>query len=73
MTCKVCDGQMNKIKTDLPFKIRETAIIIIKELPVLRCSNCREYLIEDSVIEKVDKILEKANKAAELKIVYFAA
>ena len=70
--CHQCSGQINKVKTDLPFKITETSIII-KELPVLRCSNCREYLIEDSVMEKVDRILEKANKTAELKIVYFAA
>ena len=73
MTCHLCGGHMNKAITDLPFKISETSIIIIKDLPVLQCADCREYLIEDSVMEKVDKILDKADKTAELEIVSFAA
>ena len=73
MKCHQCSGQMNKVKTDLPFKITETSIIIIKGLPVLQCDDCREYVIEDSVMERVDGILDKADKAAELAIVSFAA
>ena len=73
MTCHLCRGQMKKVVTDLPFKISETSIIIIKDLPVLQCVDCREYLIEDLVMEKVDKILDKADKTAELEIVSFAA
>ncbi len=72
MKCHQCSGQMNKVKTDLPFKITETSIII-KGLPVLQCDNCREYVIENSVMERVDGILDKADKAAELAIVSFAA
>ncbi len=72
MTCHLCSGQMNKAKTDLPFKITETSIII-KGLPVLRCDDCREYVIEDSVMERVDGILDKADKTAELAIISFAA
>ena len=62
---------MNKVKTDLPFKITETSIIIIKGLPVLQCDDCREYVIENSVMERVDGILDKADKAAELAIISF--
>ena len=72
MTCHLCRGQMKKVVTDLPFKISETSIIIIKDLPVLQCVDCREYLIEDLVMEKVDKILDKADKTAELEFVSFA-
>ena len=73
MKCHLCGGQMNSTTTDLPFKISETSIVIIKGLPVLQCSDCQEYLIEDSVMEQVDKILERADKTAELEIVAFAA
>jgi len=31
--------------TDLPFKINEDTIVIVKGLPVLQCTNCLEYLI----------------------------
>lgn len=47
MTCHLCSGQMNKVKADLPFKIGETAVIIIDGLPVLQCDDCQEYIIED--------------------------
>lgn len=73
MTCHLCGGQMNNVRTDFPFKISETAIIVIKGLPVFQCADCHEYLIEDAVMEQVDKILDKADKTAELEIVSFAA
>jgi YgiT-type zinc finger domain-containing protein len=59
--------------TALPFKIGETAIVIVKELPVLQCENCGEYLLEDAVMGRVDQILEKIDVAAELEIIRYAA
>jgi YgiT-type zinc finger domain-containing protein len=73
MTCYNCGGKLEKIITDLPFKVRYNAIVIIKKLPVLQCQNCHEYLIEDSVMEKVDYILDKVDKTAELEILSYAA
>lgn len=73
MTCYNCGGKLEKILTDLPFKVRHNAIVIIKKLPVLQCQNCLEYLIEDSVMEKIDYILDKVDDTAELEILSYAA
>jgi len=72
MNCHNCGGKLEKVITDLPFKIGDNSIIIIKKLPVLQCQNCNEYLIEDSVMEKVDDILNKVDRTAELEILSYA-
>jgi YgiT-type zinc finger domain-containing protein len=73
MKCQVCGGDMRALVTDLPFKTRENAIVILKELPVLQCVNCQEYIIEDVVMARVESILNKAGSTAELEVVRFAA
>jgi YgiT-type zinc finger domain-containing protein len=70
--CHNCGGELEKIITDLPFKVRTDSIVIIKNLPVLQCYNCHEYLIEDPVMEKMDSILEKIDKTAELEVLNYA-
>jgi len=72
MNCNKCGDKLERIITDLPFKIENGGIIIIKELPVLQCPNCNEYLIEDSVMKKVDEILEHTDKTAEVEILSYA-
>ena len=73
MRCYKCGGNLEKIITDLPFKVRGNSIVIIKKLPTLQCQNCNEYLIEDGVMEKVDHILNNIDKTAELEILNYAA
>jgi len=72
MICHNCGGKLEKVITDLPFKIRHHCIVIIKGIPVLQCQNCSEYLIEDSVMEKIDRILDKIDRTAELEILSYA-
>jgi len=72
MNCHSCGESLEELITDLPFKIGSDSIIIIKKLPVLQCKNCSEYLIEDSVMEKVDSILNKVDRTAELEIFSYA-
>ena len=64
---------MTAMKTDLPFKVREAGIVILKWLPVLQCGKCPEYLIEDAVLAHVDQILQRVDAAKELEIVVYAA
>lgn len=73
MMCHVCGSKMTKRVTDLPFKLTEGAIVIIKQLPVIQCTNCAEYLMEDRVMTSVEKILAKVDGSAELEIVKYAA
>jgi YgiT-type zinc finger domain-containing protein len=73
MKCHVCGAAMGPLITSLPFKVSESTIVILKDLPVLSCGNCSEFLIEDTVMERVESILQLANTSAELEIVHYAA
>jgi len=73
MKCTVCGAAMHPVTTDLPFKLSETHIVIVKQLPVLQCGACHEYLIEDAVMAKVDGVLKRADRTAELEVVRYAA
>jgi YgiT-type zinc finger domain-containing protein len=73
MRCTVCEGDLATTKTDLPFKVAETAIVILKDLPVLACERCPEYLLEDVVLSRVDAILARVDRSAELEIIRYAA
>ena len=73
MKCSVCGSKLSHMITDLPFKVSDQAIVILKGLPVLQCDNCGEYVLEDSVMTRVEDILQKADAAAELEVIRFAA
>jgi YgiT-type zinc finger domain-containing protein len=64
---------MSPIITDLPFKLSEERIVILKQLPVLQCGACREYLIEDVVMARIDTMLARADSIAELEVIRYAA
>lgn len=71
MKCQVCGSNMQKIKTDLPFKANISTIVIMKALPVYQCENCSEYLIKDDVMVKVENILENVDAASELEVIKY--
>lgn len=73
MKCTVCGAELKAKSTDLPFKVRDTGIVIVKSLPVLQCGNCPEYLIEDTVLGRVDQILANVETGSELEIIRYAA
>ncbi len=64
---------MKNVITDLPFKVSESTIAILKELPVLQCENCTEYMFDDSVMRRVEEILRSVDASAELEVIKFAA
>lgn len=73
MKCHMCGSMMQAVITDLPFKLGEKTIVILKDLPVMQCERCSEYLLDDPVMERVEDILAKVDAAAELEVVRFAA
>jgi YgiT-type zinc finger domain-containing protein len=73
MTCHICGGKLERLITNLPFKVDDNSIVIIKDLPVLQCRNCSEYLIEDAVMERIDAILSHVDTVAELEILRYVA
>lgn len=73
MKCHVCGSTMQAVITDLPFKLGEKTIVVLKDLPIMQCASCSEYLLDDPVMERVEEILAKVDAAAELEVVRFAA
>ena len=71
MKCYVCGNKLVKAINYIPFKVSHRTIAIIKDLPVMECPNCKEYLIEDSVMERVESILNGIDDETELEIVNF--
>jgi YgiT-type zinc finger domain-containing protein len=64
---------MKPFVTDLPFKVTDITIVVLKGLPVIQCERCSEYLLEDKVMRRVDALLLRINKSAELEVIKFAA
>ena len=73
MKCSVCGGDLSPATTDLPFKVSNTTIVILKDLPIIQCAKCPEYLIVDEVLRRVDEILARVEGGTELEIVRYAA
>jgi len=73
MRCRVCGSKLHSTRTDLPFKVTERTIVILKQLPVMQCDRCSEYSIEDAVFARVEDLLRTADTSAELEIIPFAA
>lgn len=73
MRCTSCRAELRTTQTDLPFKVNQTAIVILKNLPVLQCVKCPEYLIEVEVLRRVEEILARVEGGTELEIIRYAA
>ncbi|MBZ0169770.1 hypothetical protein MELA_01811 [Candidatus Methylomirabilis lanthanidiphila] len=73
MKCHICDGEVKGATSDMPFKLEANRIVIFKNLPVLQCDQCGEYLLEDAVMKRVEEMLDRIDASAELEIVRYAA
>ena len=62
MKCRVCGGMLSATTTDLPFKVSDRTIVILKQLPVAQCERCSEYLIADAVFARVEVLLSKVDR-----------
>ena len=73
MRCRVCTGQMESRITDLPFKVGEFSIVILRSLPVLQCRQCGETELEQTTMSRVDQLLAAVDVSAELEVIRYAA
>lgn len=73
MRCYNCGENLEKVFSDMPFKVSNESVVIIKRLPVLQCSNCQEYLLEDPVMQRVEEKLSNVSTTAELEILKYVA
>ena len=73
MRCYNCGENLEKIFSDMPFKVSNESVVIIKRLPILQCPNCQEYLLEDPVMQRVEEKLSNVSTTAELEILKYVA
>ncbi len=73
MKCRVCGGLLEARVTDLPFKIGDSTIVILKALPVLECRQCGDTELEHATMARVDLLLGAVDKSAELEVIRYAA
>jgi YgiT-type zinc finger domain-containing protein len=73
MRCRVCGGQLESRITDLPFKIGDFSIVILRSLPVLQCRQCGETELEQATMSRVDQLLADVDASAELEVIRYAA
>lgn len=73
MKCRTCGAKMKRGVTDLPFKVGQFCVVIVKRLPVIQCISCNDYALADTVMAKVEKILKSTDRSAELEVVQYAA
>ena len=64
---------MKRKPTDLPFKISDHKIFILKDLPVYLCDSCGEILIEHKIMKKLKCIFKKTKNYIELEVIKYAA
>lgn len=73
MRCRVCGGLLEERVTDLPFKIGESSIVVLKALPVLQCRQCGDTELADQTMRRVEQVLAGVDTASELEVIRFAA
>jgi YgiT-type zinc finger domain-containing protein len=59
--------------TDLPFKVGDTTIVVVRVLPVLQCRQCGETELDDTAMATVDRLLAGVDGSAELEVIRYAA
>ena len=73
MRCRICAGVLEPRVTDLPFKIGDSSIVILRSLPVLQCRQCGDTELEQATMSRVDQLLAAVDESAELEIIRYAA
>ena len=73
MRCRVCGGLLEARVTDLPFRVGDTLIVIVRSLPVFQCRQCGETELDATAMARVDDLLARADRSAELEVVRYAA
>ena len=73
MRCRACGALLAPRVTDLPFKLADTTIVILKALPVLQCPQCGGTELDQATMSRVDQLLRGVNRSAELEVIQYAA
>src|ERR1019366_8557184 len=72
MRRRICGGLLESRVTDLPFKIGDSSIVILRSLPVLQCRQCGDTELEQATMTRVDQLLDAEDGSAELEVIRYA-
>jgi YgiT-type zinc finger domain-containing protein len=64
MRCRVCGGSQERRVTDLPFKVGDVTIVIVRSLPVLQCGQCGDTELEHATMLRVNEVLAGVGESA---------
>ena len=71
MTCFMCKGNMEDKNTTFMVDL-EGSIVIIKNVPCMKCEQCGEVVLSAATVEKIERILQTVEKAvAEITVVNY--
>lgn len=68
MQCTICGSVLQNTTSDLSFKTQRHTIVFLKNLPILECTNCGEFLITGREFSRVEEMLAQVHGVAELEI-----
>lgn len=72
MTCFMCKGDMVDSTTNHFVTMNNGSIVIIKNVPCMRCTQCGETWYNGIVAEKLEEIIESLEKSlTEIAIVNY--
>lgn len=64
MKCMSCKKDEMEVQSNAYFAQLKNCYVIIENVPCYRCSQCGETFYKASVLEKIEKILEKLENVA---------
>jgi len=73
MKCHVCGTSMTRVVSDLPFRVNRSVMIILRDLPLMQCTECSAYAFEERVMETVHEIVNRLQSPSHLDAVLYAA
>lgn len=73
MKCHVCGTSMIRVVSELPFRVNRSVMIILRDLPLMECSECGAYALEAMVMERVHEIVERLDSPSHLDAVLYPA
>ena len=71
MICQLCRGEMKPSTTIHTVQLKN-CVVVIKNVPCLKCEQCGEVVLSADTVEKIEHILQTVEKAvAEITVVNF--
>ena len=71
MTCFFCKGEMKPGTTIHTVQLKN-CVVVIKNVPCMKCEQCGEVVLSADTVEKIEHILQTVEKAvAEITVVNF--